>query len=160
MYERLFIFSKYRENVHVICISYLENETCVEANGESRGLRSFSRVTHSIAVTPPSKTSRHFDARYSYELLFLSLPTLLSTTTDNPWCFAIWQSVEGERGFIRDWKYPRAYGMHYRSSRFGFRLKKEGVGAKIVLGWKGDSFYTRWTSIRVFKHIYVYIYIL
>lgn len=77
----------------------------------------------------------------------------------HPWCFAIWQSVEGERGFIRDWKYPRAYGMHYRSSRFGFRLKKEGVGAKIVLGWKGDSFYTRWTSIRVFKHIYVYIYI-
>lgn len=82
-------------------------------------------------------------------------------TTDNRFTLGVSLSgkVEEERGFIRDWKYPRAYGMHYRSSRFGFRLKKEGVGAKIVLGWKGDSFYTRWTSIRVCKHIYVYIYI-
>lgn len=32
------------------------------------------------------------------------------------------------------------------------------MGAKIVLGWKGDSFYTRWTNVRVFKRIYIYIY--
>lgn len=57
---------------------------------------------------------------------------------------------------MRDWKYPRAYDMHYRSSRFGLGLKKEEVGAEIVLGWKGDSFYARWTSVRVFK-IYMYI---
>lgn len=109
MYERLFIFSKHRENVHVICISYLENETCVEANGESRGLRSFSRVTHSVAVTPPSKISRHFDARYSYELLFLSLPTLLSTTrrtTVSPLVFRYLAKRRGGEGVYTGLEIP------------------------------------------------------
>lgn len=109
MHEKLFIFSKHRENVHVICISYLENETCVEANGESRGLRSFSRVTHSVAVTPPSKTSRHFDARYSYELLFLSLPTLLSTTrrtTVSPLVFRYLAKRRGGKGVYTGLEIP------------------------------------------------------
>lgn len=74
----------------------------------------------------------------------------------HPWRFAIWQR-EGERGFIRDWKYPRAYGMHYRSSRFGLRLKKEGGGCKNSPRLeKAIAFILDGRAYVYFKRIYIY----
>lgn len=116
-------------------------------------------MTHTSRSRHPRKHRATSMPDISTSFSFSPFPPPFYHTTDNRFTLGVSLSgKEGERGFIRDWKYPRAYGMHYRSSRFGFRLKKEGVGAKIVLGWKGDSFYTRWTSVRVFKRVYIYIY--